>query len=227
MAINEILENLKQAILNGDAEAAKKTAMTLVEHDVKPVDVVNQALRPALDEVGTKYERQELFLTELILAGDAAQEALKILSPKGTPASFGKGKVDIGTMCGDIHDIGRSIVTAMLCASGYEIVDLGNDVQPNKFVDSAKSGEASIIAMSCLLSTSMYYMRDVIQRLSDEGLREKFSAIVGGAAITPEWTKEIGADGWAKEAERAVRLCDMLIQEGNKLPKPVILGEWH
>jgi len=227
MAINDFLENLKQAILNGDAEAARKAATSLKEHDVRALDVVNQALKPALDQVGTKYECQEIWLTGLMGAGDAAQEALKILSPKGSPEGFGKGKVIIGTMCGDIHDIGRNIVTAMLRANGYDTIDLGNDVQPNKFVESAKSEEAKIVAMSCLLTPSMYYMRDVIQRLSDEGLRDKFSVIVGGAAITPDWAKEIGADGWAKEAERAVRLCGMLLQEDKQLPKPIILGEWR
>jgi len=135
--------------------------------------------------------------------------------------------VVLGTIYGDIHDIGKNITAAILVANGYQVVDIGNDAQPDKFVETAKNEGANIIGMSCLLTPSMYFMRDVIRRLKDEGIREKFHVIIGGAAVYPGWAKEIGADGWAKDAERAVQLCDMLLQENVEHEKPLVVGEWR
>ncbi|MEM1545493.1 MAG: cobalamin-dependent protein [Candidatus Methanomethylicia archaeon] len=224
--IDKNLNLLKEAILNGDSEAAKNAALMLSESEVSVVKIIDEAIKPAMDILGEKYERLEIFLPELVLAGEAAQEALKILLPKGGTQVF-KGKIVIGTIYGDIHDIGKNIVSAMLSANGYQIIDLGNDVHPTKFVEVAKTESADIIGISCLLTPSMFYMRDVIQRLIDENIRSKFYIIVGGAAVSPEWAKEIGADGWAKDAERAVELCNILMERGSKVEKPIIIGEWR
>jgi methylmalonyl-CoA mutase cobalamin-binding domain/chain len=225
-AINKNLNLLKEAILRGDSEAARNAALILSEAEAPVVKIIDEAIRPAMDILGEKYERLEVFLPELVLAGEAAQEALKILLPRGGAQIF-KGKIVIGTIYGDIHDIGKNIVSAMLSANGYQIIDLGNDVHPTKFVEAAKTESANIIGISCLLTPSMFYMRDVIQRLIDENIRDKFYIIVGGAAVSPEWAKEIGADGWAKDAERAVELCNILMEKGEKIEKPIIIGEWR
>lgn len=225
--ISNHLKILRDAILKGDAHSAKEVAKILKEYGVPPLRVVNDAIKPAMDEIGEKYEKLEVFLPELVLAGESAQEVLEVLLPRESEEQFIKCKVVIGTIYGDIHDIGKNIVAAMLRANRYKIIDLGSDVHPRNFVDTAKKENAKIIAMSCLLTPSMYYMRDVINRLIDEGIRDKFYVIIGGAAVYPEWTKEIEADGWAKDAERAVQLCDMLIEKGQNLPKPILLGEWR
>jgi len=226
-SVREQLVRLKEAILNGDAKAAAEAAAILKEKGLQPLEVVNQAIKPAMDEMGKRYERLEAFLPDLVLAGEAAQEALRVILPKEGEESFIKGKVVIGTIYGDIHDIGKNIVAAMLSANGYKIIDLGNDVPPERYVEVAKKEGAHIIGMSCLLTPSMYYMRDVIRKLKEENIRDRFYVIIGGAAVYPDWAKEIGADGWAKDAERAVQLCDALMEKGKELPKPVILGEWR
>lgn len=221
------LDRLAAAITEGDAQKAKEAAVILREQGAAPLDVVNRAVKPAMDEIGRRYDKLEVFLPELVLSGEAAQEALKILLTKEGRDAISKGKVVLGTISGDIHDIGKNITAAILSANGYQVVDIGNDATPDKFVDTAKSENAMIIGMSCLLSPSMYFMRDVVRRLKDEGIRDRFHVIIGGAAVYPDWAKEIGADGWAKDAERAVQLCDMLVDKDATHERPLIVGDWR
>jgi methylmalonyl-CoA mutase cobalamin-binding domain/chain len=221
------LEKLRSAVMEGNPEHAKEAALALKDTKVAPVDVVRLAIKPAMDEVGRRYDKLEVFLPELILAGDAAQEALKVLFTREGMDSIAKGKVVLGTIYGDIHDIGKNITAAILIANGYQVVDIGNDASPERFVETAKREGANIIGMSCLLTPSMYFMRDVVRRLKDEGIREKFSVIIGGAAIYPGWANEIEADGWAKDAEGAVQLCDMLVRKDVEQTRPLIVGEWR
>ncbi len=223
----EGLEKLRSAVLEGNSDSAKEAAIILKETSLPPLEIVNLAIRPAMDEVSRKYDRLEVFLPELVTAGDAAQEALKVLFTKEGRDAMAKGKIVIGTIYGDIHDIGKNITAAILSANGYQVIDVGNDASPDKFVETAKSEKANIIGISCLLTPSMYFMRDVIRRLNDEGIRDKFHVVIGGAAVYPGWAKEIGADGWAKDAERAVQLCNMLSDRGKELERPLIVGEWR
>lgn len=225
--IEELFMKLKTAIMNGEVELAAEIAEELKKCDASPLDVVNKVIKPAMDELSVKYEKLEIFLPELVMAGDAAQIILDKLLPKDIKSEFIKCRVVLGTIYGDIHDIGKNIVGAMLRANGYEVIDLGSDVDPRRFVEVAKRENAKIIGISCLLTPSMFYMRDVIKRLEDEGIRNNFYVIIGGAAVYPEWAKEIGADGWAKDAEKAVQLCDTLIEKGREIEKPLIMGEWR
>ncbi len=220
-------EKLATAIAKGDSEAAKEAATALKERGVAPLEVVDRSVKPAMDEVGRQYDRLEVFLPELVLSGEAAQEALKVLLTKEGREAISKGKVIMGTISGDIHDIGKNITAAILGANGYQVIDIGNDATPDRFVEVAKSENANIIGMSCLLSPSMYFMRDVVKRLNDEGIRDRFQVIIGGAAVYPDWAKEIGADGWAKDAERAVQLCDMLVDKSAAHDRPLIIGDWR
>ncbi len=221
------MKELSRAVFEGNAESARDIAIFLKGAGVAPLDVVNSAIKPAMDEIGKKYDKLEVFLPELVLAGDAAQEALKVLLTKEGRDALAKGKVVIGTIFGDIHDIGKNITAAILGANGYQVIDVGNDASPDKFVEAAKAENADIIAISCLLTASMYFMRDVINRLKDEGIRDRFQVIVGGASVYPDWAKQIQADGWAKDAERAVQLCDTLMKKNPDLVKPLVVGEWR
>jgi methylmalonyl-CoA mutase cobalamin-binding domain/chain len=226
-AIRDQFGKLYSAIIEGNSDLAREAAIVMKAHGVRPLEVVSLAVRPAMDEVGRRYDKLEVFLPELVLAGDAAQEALKLLFTREGMDSIAKGKIVLGTIFGDIHDIGKNITAAILIANGYQVIDIGNDAPPEKFVETAKREGANIIGMSCLLTPSMYFMRDVVRRLNDEGIREKFHVIIGGAAIYPGWAKEIQADGWAKDAEGAVQLCDMLVQKDAEHARPLIVGEWR
>ncbi len=229
MGKQELLDRLKDLVVNGDEEGIKEATKRALEAGIDPLEIINEGLKKGLDTVGEKYEKLELFLPDLVLAADTAYAALNIIIPKLSERAqeFRKGKVVIGTIYGDIHDIGKNIVASLLRANGYEVFDLGSDVEPRKFVEEAERAEADFIAISCLLSPSMFYMRDVIQRLVDMGIRDKYYVIVGGAAVYPEWAKEIGADGWAKDAEGAVKLCNLLKERGKEVEKPVLVGEWR
>lgn len=226
-AVRDQFKKLYNAIIDGNPDLAREAATVMKAHDVKPLEVVSRAVRPAMDEMGRRYDKLEVFLPELVMAGDAAQEALKLLFTSEGMNSISKGKAILGTIYGDIHDIGKNITAAILVANGYQVIDIGNDAPPDKFVETAKREGANIIGISCLLTPSMYFMRDVIRRLKDEGIREKFLVIIGGAAVYPNWAKEIEADGWAKDAERAVQLCDILVQKDTKYARPLIVGDWR
>lgn len=222
----KILEKLKQLVIEHDEEAIKKAAEEALAAGINPIKAIKEGLQKGMEIIGKKFRDFEIFLPDVVLAADAMYSALDVLLPKITPEEGKKiraGKVVIGTIYGDIHDIGKNIVAAMLTASGYEVHDLGIDVDPKKFAEKAEEVGADIIAMSCLLSPSIYYQRDVVKRLQDTGIRDKFHVIVGGAAVTPDWAKEITADGWGKTVEDAIDVCKILMERGKEVERPVII----
>ena len=177
--------------------------------------------------IGEKFGRFEVFLPEVMLAADAMKAGIGVLRPHISEEQMAKqikGKVVIGTVYGDIHDIGKNLVATMLEVAGYEVYDLGNDVEPKKFLEKVKEVTADIVAMSCLLTPSMYYQKDVIELLKEMDIRDKIWAIIGGSPITPDWTKDVGADGWGRHSDDAVGVANMLMENGSELPKPVIKG---
>lgn len=223
----EIFEKLKRLIIEHDEENVKKAAEEALAAGIHPIDAIKFGLQKGMEVVGEKFKNLEIFLPDVVLAADAMYAALKVLLPRLTEDDSEKlrrGKVVIGTIFGDIHDIGKNIVAAMLAANGYEIYDLGCDVDPKRFVEKAEEVKADIIAVSCLLSPSIYYMEDVVKRLKDLGIRDGHYVIVGGAAVPPEWAREIGADGWGKYVEDAVKLCNVLVERGKQVEKPVLVG---
>jgi corrinoid protein of di/trimethylamine methyltransferase len=223
----KILEKLKQLIIEHDEKAIKKVAEEALAAGINPVEAIEKGLKKGMEVMGEKYANFEVFLPDLVLAADAMYAALAVLLPKLTPKESEKikgKKVVIGTIFGDVHDIGKNLVATMLAANGYEIHDLGTDVDPKKFVEKAEEVNADIIAMSCLISTSMYYQRDVIKRLEDMGIRDKFYVVVGGAAIAPDWAKEIAADGWGRTVDDAIKLCNILIEKGEEVTRPILIG---
>jgi corrinoid protein of di/trimethylamine methyltransferase len=226
----KILDKLIQAIINGDEAEAKKMTEEALAAGMNPSDVVKQGAVKAMDIIGEKWRKFEIFLSHVMLAAEAMKSVMAILLPKiaaEQKTSISYGKVVLGTVSGDIHDIGKNIVATLLSVAGFEVYDIGVDIPSKDFIEKAKEFNADIIAMSCLLSTSMYFQRDVIQYLKDASLREKYYVIVGGGPVTADWASEIGADGWGKYADDAVTVCKKLVTGGVRPPlsKPILVGE--
>lgn len=213
MTINS-LEQLKNAILNYDEEAAKEAAFLIIEKDVDVFEAIQQGLSPALREVGDKFERAEIFLPHLMMAATATDEAIKILEPKLSPKQrelTHKGTIVLGTVHGDIHNIGKNIVGMMLKAAGFKVVDLGVDISTTEFVKQAQKEKADIIAVSALMTFTMNEIRTLIEYLKTNNLRDRFKVICGGGALSPEWAKEMGTDGYAEDALKAVKLVQLIL----------------
>ncbi|MCL4459465.1 MAG: corrinoid protein [Chloroflexi bacterium] len=206
------LEQLSQAIITGKEKTAKElTGQALAEGSV-PEHIINNYMIPAMEEVGARFERNEFYLPEMLIAARAMQGALSLLKQqlvgKEVPTV---GKVVVGTVQGDLHDIGKNLVAMMLEGSGFEVLDLGVDVPPDGFVEAIQSSSAQIIGMSALLSTTMIKMRVTIQALREAGLRDQVKVMIGGAAASQRYAEEIGADGYASNAYGAVTLAKKFI----------------
>ena len=232
MGTREILDGLKEAVIEGDEDAASSSAQEAIDAGLKAMEVIKGAINPAMDDVGQAFEDGDAFLPELILAGDAARAALDLIVPTISADDLEgavQGTVVIGTIFGDAHDIGKNIVSAILAAHGIKIVDLGINVSPKQYIEAALAEDADIIAISSLITTSLPYHREVINTLTDRGEREKFFVIVGGGPVTPEWTAEIGADGYGRDARDAALVVTQLLEglaAGNTAPlaEPVLVG---
>jgi len=208
MTEGEILEKLKEAVLNFDEELAEQTARGAIKKDIDPLKAVEQGLVKGLDIIGEKYENDIIFLPELMMAAKTFQSAMKILEPnileKGQER-VKKGIVVFGTVKGDIHKIGKDIVILLLQIAGYEVHDLGEDVDLFSFIENAKKVNTDAIGLSALLTSTLSGQKDVIDVLLQNGLRDKYIVMVGGGAVTPEWAETIGADLYAENAQIAVR----------------------
>ena len=204
--------SINEAIIKGDAKTAGSTTEKAIAAGADPEDLINQQMIPAMDEVGRRYEEGEYYLPELLISARAMKAALELIRPllaaKGTEPA---GRVVVGTVAGDLHDIGKNLVASMLEGGGFEVIELGADVSAAKFVAAAKERNAHIVALSALLSTTMPGMEQVIKELNDAGARESVKVIVGGAPLTQGFANEIGADGYASNARAAVTLVRELI----------------
>lgn len=204
-------KNIYEAVIAGDA-AAVQTGVQAALDAGKPADtILHEALIPAMDEVGRRYEEGEFFVPEMLIAARAMQAGLGLLKPflvEGDVQSA--GKVAIGTIKGDLHDIGKNLVAMMLEGAGFDVVDLGTDVDPGKFLEAVRDG-AQVIGVSALLTTTMARMKDVVEAIEDIGMREKVKIVVGGAPVTDDFAQKIGADGFAADASSAVRLVKDLL----------------
>jgi len=213
--MDALYAKLREEFLNFNFEEVKSLVRRALEDGASPNEVIEKALRPAMEETGRRFENGEFFLAELVVAGDLFKEVMdEILVPeirrRGGEASK-LGTVVIGTVRGDLHDIGKSIVATMLQAAGFEVIDLGVDVPPEKFVEAARQYGADIVAMSALLTTTMLEMRNVIEALKRAGIRDSVKVVVGGAAVTEEFARSIGADGYGEDAVKAVEVCKKLL----------------
>jgi len=202
------LKPLYDAVLEGNLPTAKSVTEQALAAGVDPQTLLTEAMIPAMDEVGRMFEANEYFVPELLISARAMKGALEIVSPllKASGAQPA-GKVVIGTVRGDLHDIGKNLVAAMLEGGGFEIVDLGVDVSPEKFVEAIETSGANIIAMSALLTTTMPSMKATIQQLEEAGIRDKVKVMIGGAPVTQRYADEIGADAFSDNASGAVRVA--------------------
>ena len=203
---------LYSAIIDGDAPSAVAEVEQMLAAGTAPQQLMEQHLIPAMSEVGHRFETNEFFVPELLIAARAMQGTMKILNPLMAAAGTQKvGRVVIGTVQGDLHDIGKNLVAAMLEGGGFEVEDLGVDVSPEAFIAAAKEKEGTVIALSALLTTTMPQMKKVVELAVSEGLKGKAKIMIGGAPVTSEYAKEIGADGYSENASAAVTLAKELV----------------
>ena len=202
------LQTLHDAVLAGDAKATRDITEEALREGVDPVKLVNQFMIPAMDEVGRRFECSEYFVPELLLSARAMKGALEIIRPLlAAQGAEPLARVVIGTVKGDLHDIGKNLVAALLEGGGFEVIDLGVNVSPEKFIATIREKNAHIIAMSALLTTTMPAMKTTIDALKEAGVRDKVKVLIGGAPITQKYAEEIGADGFSDNAVGAVALA--------------------
>jgi 5-methyltetrahydrofolate--homocysteine methyltransferase len=208
----EILLRLSEAIIDGDAGAATALTQEALDRGVDPQVIISEHLIPAMDEVGRRFECGDFFVPELLIAGRAMKSALALINPilaarGSTPA----GRILIGTVRGDLHDIGKNLVASMLEGAGYEVRDLGVDVSPEAFVTEVGEYEPGVLALSALLTTTMPAMKQTLDALRDAGVRDRVRVIIGGAPISQQYADEIGADGYSDTAAGAVGVVRTLM----------------
>ena len=210
----ELFKKMSQSIIDGDSDAAIMLAKESIATGVHPLDAITKGFVMGVNTVGDAFGRGEAFLPELVMAGEAMKAAVMTLDPElkrlGSERKM-LGKVVIATVEGDIHEIGKSLVATMFGASGFDVYDLGVDAAPDKIIGKALEVNADIIAMSALLTTTMVKQKEVIEELEKEGLRGKFKVMVGGAPVTRDWVKAIGADGYSEDAIGAVMTAKQLM----------------
>jgi 5-methyltetrahydrofolate--homocysteine methyltransferase len=205
------LKDLYQNVVDGNAAGVSASVQSELNAGTAPGDILNQALIPAMDYVGQQFEAGEFYVPEMLISARAMQSGMNLLKPHLVEDGVASaGKVAIGTVKGDLHDIGKNLVAMMLEGAGFEIQDLGTDVPPTKFLEAAMGG-ADVIAMSALLTTTMGNMTEVVEALEDGNLRGKVKVIIGGAPVTDSFAKKIGVDGYAADASSAVRKVRELV----------------
>jgi len=203
---------LTEAIMNGDAKASVAITKEALDKKTDPQELVTKYMIPAMDEMGKRFETGDCFVPELLISARAMKASLELIRPLlAARGAEPVGRVVIGTMKGDLHDIGKNLVASMLEGAGFEVIDLGVDVGPDKFIAEAQSKKADLIALSALLTTTMPHMRSVIEELKKAGARDRFKVIVGGAPVTQRYADEIGADGYSDNANGAVGLARRLV----------------
>jgi corrinoid protein of di/trimethylamine methyltransferase len=203
----ELFKQMAQAVIDGDDDEAASLAQQALDQGVAPLEAINKGFTPGMDVVGELYSTGEYFLPDLILGGEAMKTALAVLEPALKASGQVRevlGVVVLGTVKGDIHEIGKSLVGSMLAANGFEVYDVGIDIEASEFVAKAQEVKADIVALSALLTTTMLHQRDVIEHLAEAGLREQVKVMVGGSPVTQGWADQIGADGFAEDAATAV-----------------------
>jgi 5-methyltetrahydrofolate--homocysteine methyltransferase len=210
----EILEKLTNSIIEGDPDASLALTKEALEAGLEPLAIINDSLVPGMADVGEKFASGEYFLPNLVIAGSAMQQAMELLEPELKARQQERktfGKVVLGTVQGDIHEIGKSLVGTMLSANGFEVLDLGVDVPTADFLAKVKESGAQLLGLSALLTTTMTVQREVIEALHEAGLRDQVKVLVGGAPVNQEWAKSIGADGYAEDAMAAVDVAKKLM----------------
>ncbi len=210
-----VLEQIVQATVEGDAERCVALAQQVLDEGVDPLDAINDGFTKGMVIVGEKFARMEYYLPDLMRSARAVNAAMEVLKPHllQREASEAQGTVVLGTIQGDLHDLGKNIVKIMLQASGFDVHDLGVDVPVRRFVEKAEEIDADIIAASALLTTTMAYMPEIAKLLTEMGVRDKYLIMLGGAPVSRDWALEAGADGYGENATEAVEVAKRLVQE--------------
>lgn len=214
MANEKLFEEMTNAVIAGIPEEASELANEALRLGIDPLAAIDQGLKPGMDVIGESFAKGEAFIPDLVLAGEAMKAAIAVLEPELVKRKQQRqvvGRVVIGTVQGDIHEIGKTLVTTMLTANGFEVHDLGVDVSPQRFIDAVREVNADVVGMSALLTTTMINQEVVIHTLEEAGLRDQVKVMVGGAPVSQNWAEEIGADGYAEDALSAVALAFRLI----------------
>lgn len=203
---------MQEALIAGNAPKVKELTERAVEEGVSPVDILNRGLVPGMAVIGERFKNNEVYVPEVLIAARAMKAGMTIIKPLLVEANVEPvGRVVIGTVKGDLHDIGKNLVGMMLEGAGFEVIDAGVDVAPEKFVSVAKEAGARLLGLSALLTTTMPSMKDTIDRLVSQGARAEFKVMIGGAPVTQRYADEIGADGYAPDASSAVDLAKSLL----------------
>jgi 5-methyltetrahydrofolate--homocysteine methyltransferase len=206
------LSKLTEAIMNGDAKASVAITKEALDKKTDPQELVTKYMIPAMDEMGKRFETGDCFVPELLISARAMKASLELIRPLlAARGAEPVGRVVIGTVKGDLHDIGKNLVASMLEGAGFEVIDLGVDVGPDKFIAEAQAKKANLIALSALLTTTMPNMRSIVEELKKTGMRDQIKVIVGGAPVTQRYADEIGADGYSDNANGAVGLARKLV----------------
>lgn len=207
MSKEDIFNQMAQSIIAGDKQTAESLAQYAIDNKLDLIDVIEKGFIPGIQKVGDFWEQGEYFLPELITSSECMKSVMNILQPEMEKAHIQKkslGKIVIGTVQGDIHDIGKNLVASMFSANGFDVIDLGGDVRLEKFIETALEAKADFICLSALLTTTMLGQKQVIEMLKEKDLRDRFKVMVGGSPVTQKWADEIGADGYAENAMTAV-----------------------
>ncbi len=208
------LKKLYEAVLNGDSKGSIAITKEAIAENIAPMELITNHMIPAMDEVGRRFECSEYFVPELLLSARAMKGSLELLRPLlAASGAQPVGRVVIGTVKGDLHDIGKNLVASMLEGGGFEVHDLGTDVTPEKFINAAKEHKAQLICLSALLTVTMPSMKTTITALEGAGLKGKVKVIVGGAPVTQQYATQIGADGFGENANSAVKLARQMVAE--------------
>jgi len=215
---NELFQAMRQSIIDGAADHATELARQALTAGIDPLQAVNNGFVPGVDYVGEQFARREMFLPDLVMAAEAMKAGIAVLEPEMRRRGMQReslGRVVLGTVKGDIHEIGKTLVGILLSAAGFEVVDLGVNVTAEMFAAKARELDADIVGVSSLLTTTMALQRGVVEALDRAQLRPRVKIIVGGAPVTRKWAEEIGADGYGKDAVGAVTLAKSLVGKSN------------
>ncbi len=210
----ELYTQLAQAVIDGDEKVAMSLTKEALTRGLNPLEIIKEGLTSGMEVVGEKFSRGEYFLPHLVMAGNTMKASLTWLEPALKTSGMVRetlGTVVMGTVAGDIHEIGKSLVGTMLAANGFVVHDLGVDVPTSKFIETVRETGANLVGLSALLTTTMSVQRTVIEELTEAGLRDQVKVMVGGAPVSPQWAQQIGADGYAEDAAGAVTLARRLV----------------
>lgn len=216
-----ILEEMADAVINRDKEACAKLAGKAIKEDLDPIEAIQEGFAKGMEVVGNNFECGKIYLPEMMSSAQAMDLGVKVLEPalatKSPEAVKKEGKIILATVQGDMHDIGKNIVKLIMSTAGFEIIDLGRNVKVERIIDEAQDKKADIIALSALMTTTMGYMPVLIEELTEMGFKHDSKVMVGGAPVTEKWAKQIGADGYARDAVGAVKVAKELVK--NKIGK--------